>query len=193
MDFHANQAVVADVRTNRSSVPTSRKLTVCVEELLGDRGAHVTQLLADLNLRPLLVEAHQPRRRDDVRIADRFERVDEQRQVGVEIAELEAPFGHVNRGEIRERTARNEAGIVVRAEGFEIDAELEFVRELDAQDHRLDGDLRRPAIDIDEDLIELLEDRFVVADDHDIGSCQVVAAGFVLDRRGCRPRPVRRR
>ena len=70
--------------------------------------------------------------------------------------------------------------MAVVAEGGEIDAELVGVAELDAEDHRLDGDLPRLDIDLGEDLVELGEDRGVVADDDHVGAGEAVAAGFVL-------------
>ena len=62
----------------------------------------------------------------------------------------------------------------------EIDAELELIDELDAQNHRLDGDLLGLDIDLFVQLIDLVQHRFVIADDHHVDAGEIDAADFDL-------------
>ena len=74
---------------SRSSVPMSRNSTLCVELVSVTVVLDVALLFADLDFGPLLVQHHQPRRGDDVGVADRFQGVEERAQAAVEEAELQ--------------------------------------------------------------------------------------------------------
>ena len=80
MDFQADQPVVADEGPNAQQRADVEEIDGLRGGAFGDGRADVAQLFADLDFGPLLVEAGQARRGDDVGVADRFQGVDEQRQ-----------------------------------------------------------------------------------------------------------------
>ena len=110
MDFQADQAVVADEGADAEQRADVEEVDGLRRGAFGDRRADVAQLFADLDFGPLLVEAGQPRRGDDVGVADCLQGIDEQRQAGIEEAELEAAVGDADVAEVGRRRAADRAG-----------------------------------------------------------------------------------
>ena len=72
--------------------------------------------------------------------------------------------------------ANSDMGVL--AEQLKVHAELIAVVELDAEDHRFDGNLQRTLVDLADDLVDLREHRFVVAHQHRFAAGKRIAAGL---------------
>src|SRR5205085_6733155 len=98
----------------------------------------------------------------------------------VEEAEMQAAVGEADAAQAYCRVAADELHVGMVFERRKIDAELERVVQLYANDHRLDGDLPRLGIDLGKDLIDLPQNGFIVAYDHRIDAGKAVAARLRL-------------
>ena len=141
----------------------------------------VAQLRADQDFGPLLVEANDAGRGDDVRVADRFHGVEKGAERAVEKAERQAAGAEIHVADAARRTAAGQRDMGIVAEQRKIDAELIAVVELDAENHRLDGDLQRTLVDLGHDLVDLREHRLVVAHQHGVAAGEAIAAGLVVE------------
>ena len=129
--------------------------------------ADVALLLADLDLGPLLVQHHQPRRGDHVGVADRLQGFEEGAQVAVEEAELQAAVRRTSTSPARPAACPSRTAMLSFCRSSsKLTPNLSSSSSLHAEDHRLDGHLHRADVDLGHHLVDLGQHGLVVADQH---------------------------
>jgi hypothetical protein len=137
---------------------------------------NVAQLGTDQDLRAVLVDDHQAGRGDDVGVADAVERLEKGPQVAVQEGELQ-PVVEADLCQVGHRRAGGQAQMVLLAEPLEVDAELVVIVQPHAEDHGLDGHLRRLLVQFGDDLVDGRQHRLVVLYQQGIRAGVVVPFG----------------
>src|SRR5207237_8562297 len=98
----------------------------------------------------------------------------------VQKAEVQPGVGKSHAPKRGGRRAADQLHARMVLERRKVDAEFERVIQLHAENHRLDGDLPRLAIDLGKNLVELEQDRFIITNDDRVDTGEAVATRFGL-------------